>query len=409
VNGSTTDPGGTPDGRVPAAAHLSAADGPRAASVELRGLTKRFEDGTVAVHDVNLTVAPGELVALVGPSGCGKTTTLRMVNRLIEPTSGQILLDGVDVTGEDPVRLRRRIGYVIQQVGLFPHETVAANVATVPKLLGWDKARVAARVHELLDLVGLPAQDYARRYPHQLSGGQRQRIGVARALAADPPVLLMDEPFSAIDPIQRDRLQAEFLRVQAAVRKTVLFVTHDLAEAVRLADRIAVFREGGYLEQVASPAHLLGRPQTDFVARFVGADRALRRLAVTLLREDDVDPVGRLSSGTGLAMARAQVGSAEVALVDDDRYAWATDLGGTGSAGERARPLPEAVPVGTSLQEVLARLMATDAGLVPVSDGERLVGVMTPDGVHAALRRDLQDDLPAPRAAEPADLATEGP
>jgi osmoprotectant transport system ATP-binding protein len=409
VNGSTTDPGGTPDGRVPAAAHLSAADGPRAASVELRGLTKRFEDGTVAVHDVNLTVAPGELVALVGPSGCGKTTTLRMVNRLIEPTSGEILLDGVDVTGEDPVRLRRRIGYVIQQVGLFPHETVAANIATVPKLLGWDKARVEARVHELLDLVGLPAQDYARRYPHQLSGGQRQRVGVARALAADPPVLLMDEPFSAIDPIQRDRLQAEFLRVQAAVRKTVLFVTHDLAEAVRLADRIAVFREGGHLEQVASPAHLLGRPQTDFVARFVGADRALRRLAVTVLREDDVDPVGRLSSGTGLAMARAQVGSAEVALVDDDRYAWATDLGGTGSAGERARPLPEAVPVGTSLQEVLARLMATDAGLVPVSDGERLVGVMTPDGVHAALRRDLQDDLPAPRQAEPADLATEGP
>src|SRR3954452_196080 len=205
---------------------------------------------------------------------------MRMINRLVEPTSGRIYLDGDDISTVDRVALRRRIGYVIQQVGLFPHETVADNVATVPQLLGWDKKRTRARVAELLELVGLEPDRHAKRYPHELSGGQRQRVGVARALAADPPVLLMDEPFGAVDPVARDRLQAEFLRLQRQVHKTIVFVTHDIDEAIRLGDRIAVMREGGHLEQYADPATLLSSPATDFVADFVGSDRTLRRLSV---------------------------------------------------------------------------------------------------------------------------------
>ncbi|HJV09063.1 MAG TPA: ATP-binding cassette domain-containing protein, partial [Acidimicrobiales bacterium] len=233
--------------------------------IRLESLTKRWDNGQVAVDALDLEVGAGEITMLVGPSGCGKTTTLKMVNRLIEPTSGRIFLDGDDVTGADPVELRRRIGYVIQQVGLFPHLNVADNVATVPRLLKWDKERTRKRVDELLDLVGLDPSRYRRRYPHQLSGGQRQRVGVARALGVDPPVLLMDEPFGAIDPITRDRLQGEFLRLQGEVGKTILFVTHDLDEAVRLGDRIAVLREGGVLEQYAPPAEILGRPASPFV------------------------------------------------------------------------------------------------------------------------------------------------
>src|SRR5437660_624353 len=231
--------------------------------IRLDGVTKRYGDGTVAVLELSLEVAEGEVCVLVGPSGCGKTTTMRMINRLIEPTAGRIYLDGEDVTEADPVQLRRRIGYVIQQVGLFPHQTVAQNVATVPHLLGWDRHRVARRVDELLELVGLEPSGFASRYPSELSGGQRQRAGVARALAADPPVLLMDEPFGAIDPITRDRLQAEFLRLQEEVRKTVVFVTHDVDEAVRVGDRIAVMAEGGVLQQYATPPEILGEPASD--------------------------------------------------------------------------------------------------------------------------------------------------
>ena len=226
------------------------------------------DGGTAAVHALSMQIPAGQLVALVGPSGCGKTTTMKMINRLIEPTVGRILLGDDDVTEVNPVQLRRRIGYVIQNVGLFPHLSVEANVATVPRLLGWDKKRQRDRANELLELVGLDPTTFADRYPHQLSGGQRQRVGVARALGADPPVLLMDEPFSAIDPIARTRLQDEFLRVQREIRKTIVFVTHDLDEAVRLADRIAVFRQGGYLEQYDTPAALLGSPANDFVAGF---------------------------------------------------------------------------------------------------------------------------------------------
>ncbi|MFI7548742.1 ABC transporter ATP-binding protein [Micromonospora sediminimaris] len=263
----------------------------RAASITLDGIGKRYPDGTEAVRELSLHVDEGELVVLIGPSGCGKSTVLRMINRLIEPTEGRILLGDSDVTRVDPVKLRRQIGYVIQNVGLFPHQTVAANVATVPRLLGWAAGSVKRRVEELLELVGLDPAQFGRRYPHELSGGQRQRVGVARALAADPVVLLMDEPFSAVDPIVRTRLQEEFLRLQAEVRKTIVLVTHDLDEAVRLGDRIAVLSEGGRLEQYDTPAALLGAPATGFVREFVGADRGIRRLAVTPLTRDVLDPL----------------------------------------------------------------------------------------------------------------------
>jgi len=252
-----------------------------AAPIRLEGVRKVYPGGTEAVAELTLDVPAGELVVLVGPSGCGKSTILRMVNRLVEPSAGRIVLGDEDVTHADPVALRRRMGYVIQHVGLFPHQTVRTNVATVPRLLGWDSARVRARTEELLELVGLPPGTYADRYPHELSGGQRQRVGVARALAADPVVLLMDEPFSAVDAILRDRLQDEFLRLQATVRKTILFVTHDVDEAVRLGDRIAVLSDGGHLEQYDPPATLLAKPANDFVAQFVGSDRGVKRLGVT--------------------------------------------------------------------------------------------------------------------------------
>lgn len=270
---------------------------PRAASINLEGVGKRYPDGTEAVRQLSLEIRAGELVVLIGPSGCGKSTVLRMINRLVEPTSGRILLGGEEVTRVDPVVLRRRIGYVIQNVGLFPHQTVLANVGTVPRLLGWPRDRVRRRATELLELVGLDPGRFGRRYPHELSGGQRQRVGVARALAADPVVLLMDEPFSAVDPIVRTRLQEEFLRLQAEVRKTIVLVTHDLDEAIRLGDRIAVLSSGGRLEQYDTPAALLNAPASAFVRQFVGADRGIRALAVTPVTRDALDPAPADAAG----------------------------------------------------------------------------------------------------------------
>jgi osmoprotectant transport system ATP-binding protein len=290
----------------------------RAATITLDGVGKRYEDGTVAVGSLSLDVPAGDLVVLIGPSGCGKSTVLRMINRLIEPTNGRILLDGDDVTTADPVALRRRMGYVIQHVGLFPHQTIAANVGTVPRLVGWPRSKIADRVDELLELVGLEPGRYAKRYPHELSGGQRQRVGVARALAADPVVLLMDEPFSAVDPIVRVRLQDEFLRLQRTVRKTIVFVTHDLDEAVRLADRVAVLSEGGRLEQYATPADLLGRPGNEFVTSFVGSDRGIKRLSVTGIdtsRLRDVTTVDDPAAGPSVP-ATAVMRDALAALLD---------------------------------------------------------------------------------------------
>ena len=268
-----------------------------AAAVELRDVTKYYPGGQrAAVDGLTLTIPAGEVCVLVGPSGCGKTTALKMINRMIEPTDGEITIDGRDVRQLPPAQLRRGIGYVIQQVGLLPHLTVAANVATVPRLLEWERSRIGDRVHEMLDLVGLPADEYADRYPAELSGGQQQRVGLARALAADPPLMLMDEPFSAVDPITRDRLQGDFLALHRAVAKTVVFVTHDIDEAVRMADRVAVMRDGK-LVQYAPPSELLAHPVDDFVRDFVGADRALKRLALTRLDQLDLDPA--TTNGTG--------------------------------------------------------------------------------------------------------------
>ena len=296
--------------------------GEGAASVVFRNVTKRYPGSEApAVEDLSLDVPAGEICVLVGPSGCGKTTAMRMVNRTVEITAGEIEIGGTPVGARSPAQLRREIGYVIQQVGLFPHRTIAQNIATVPGLVGWEKDRIGARVTELLELISLPAE-VADRYPSQLSGGQQQRVGVARALAADPPVMLMDEPFGAIDPINRERLQNEFLRLQAEIRKTILFVTHDIDEAIKMGDRIAIMREGGHLAQFATPAELLMDPADEFVEDFVGADRALKRLA--LMRVSDVDlweaPLAFVGQDT--AEVRAKLAGAEVPwalLVDSGR------------------------------------------------------------------------------------------
>ncbi len=266
-------------------------------ALRLQNLTKRFPGASVdAVSDLSLALAEGTLTALVGPSGCGKTTTLRMINRLEEPTSGHIELFGRDVREQPLHELRRGIGYVIQHAGLFPHRTVAANIATVPKLLGWDKARIAARVDELVDLVGLDPS-ILKRYPAALSGGQQQRVGVARALAADPPVLLMDEPYSAVDPIVRTRLQEELIALQRRVRKTIVFVTHDIDEAIKLADNVALMRVGGELAQFGPPDELLRAPASPFAESFLGHERALRRLALRLVSDVQLQPLPAARGG----------------------------------------------------------------------------------------------------------------
>jgi osmoprotectant transport system ATP-binding protein len=253
-------------------------------------VVKRYAN-FVAVDHLSLEIKSGETVILVGPSGCGKTTSLKMINRLVEPTEGAILIDDRDTRTYDVNDLRRSIGYVIQQVGLFPHQTVAENIATVPRLLGWTKQRIAARVEELLELIALPPAEYARRLPSELSGGERQRVGVARALGADPNILLMDEPFGAIDPIARERLQNELLRLQSVVRKTIVFVTHDIDEAVKLGDRVALLSRGGVLEQFATPEELLANPQSEFVTGFLGEGPLVRRLALIPISEVSLQPL----------------------------------------------------------------------------------------------------------------------
>jgi osmoprotectant transport system ATP-binding protein len=319
--------------------------------IRLTGVGKTYADGTVAVHDLDLDVRRGELVVLVGPSGCGKSTTLKMINRLIEPTNGTIEIDGEDVTRKDPVKLRRSIGYVIQQIGLFPHQKIVTNVMTVPLLYGETKSTARKRALELMALVGLDPDTYADRYPHQLSGGQQQRVGVARALAANPPVLLMDEPFGAVDPIVRIRLQDEFLRIQRELGKTVVMVTHDIDEAVRMGDRVAVFATGGRLAQFTTPAELLGRPADDFVSEFVGSTRGLRRLAVTPIDPAHLEPLDGVSTGD----------------------------------------LAAAIDVDSSLEEALATLLRDDRPVVGVKQGAQFVGVLTPNGIHRALRESLRE------------------
>jgi osmoprotectant transport system ATP-binding protein len=273
--------------------------------IEITALTKQFPGAArPAVDHLTLTIPEGELCVLIGPSGCGKTTTMRIINRMIEPDSGTVLVGGRNIMDVDRVDLRRSIGYVIQQIGLFPHWTIADNIATVPRLLKWDEARVARRVDELLALVGMDPATYRDRFPRALSGGQRQRVGVARALAADPPVMLMDEPFGAIDPITRARLQGEFLKILRGLRKTIVFVTHDIDEALKMGDRIAILRDGA-LVQFGTPETILARPADAFVEAFVGTDRALKRLALVTARTAS-EPL------TGVAPARAIAGDASL-------------------------------------------------------------------------------------------------
>ncbi|MEV8523964.1 MULTISPECIES: ATP-binding cassette domain-containing protein [unclassified Streptomyces] len=368
--------------------------------IRFEQVSKVYPDGTTAVDDLSFEVTEGELVTLVGPSGCGKTTTMMMVNRLIEPTSGRILVEGEDIATLDPVKLRRRIGYVIQQVGLFPHRTVLDNTATVPALVGWKRARARARAAELLDLVGLDPATYGPRYPAQLSGGQRQRVGVARALAADPPVLLMDEPFGAVDPVVRERLQNEFLGLQATVRKTVLLVTHDIEEAVRMGDRMAVYGSGR-IEQFDTPASVLGAPSTSYVAQFVGSDRGLKRLSVTSVEPDDLEqpPVVRLGEPVGPAAARLRQEGARWAVVLSDSgelHGWVgvdeLSLAGAGSVADLARRMDAWVAVGAPLKQAFSEMLQYDAGWVAVLDGARFLGVLTPAKLHEALRRSVDAD-----------------
>ncbi|GGQ02158.1 ABC transporter ATP-binding protein [Streptosporangium pseudovulgare] len=352
-------------------------------------VTKRYPDGTVAVDDLSLEVPTGGITVFVGPSGCGKTTSLRMINRMIDPSEGRVLLDGVDVTTVDPPTLRRGIGYVIQQAGLFPHRKIVDNVATVPQLLGWDRRKARDRAMELLERVGLDT-GLANRYPFQLSGGQQQRVGVARALAADPPVLLMDEPFSAVDPIVRASLQDELLRLQAELHKTIVFVTHDIDEAVKLGDRVAVLQVGGHLAQLDDPATLLARPADGFVREFLGRDRGIRRLSFVPgaglgLRGDLTVPVS-----ADVASAR---GTAEpwLAVVDPDGgpLGWAATAGLPESGTFEAVPL---APYGTfvrdrdSLRAALdAALLSPSGNAIAVDDSGRAEGVVTREVLDEAL------------------------
>lgn len=346
-------------------------------------VTKRFDDGTIGVDDLSLTVEDGEVVVLVGPSGCGKTTTMRMVNRMIEPTSGTISVDGQDVMAADPAELRRNIGYVIQQIGLFPHRSTASNIATVPKLLGWDDRRISERVAELITTVGLP-EGVADRYPHQLSGGQRQRVGVARALATDPPTMLMDEPFGAVDPIVRSKLQNEFLRLQREVQKTIVFVTHDIDEAIKMGDRIAIMSEGGVLEQYDTPTNVLANPVNDFVVDFLGAERGLKRLALIPVSEVAADPGPLVHVGDSAETARknaADNGYDWVVVTEPDNtllgWQWVDDLNGSVTSDD-SRKFRNWVQAEDSLRAALDAMVSSRTGVaVRVSGGTRYEGILT--------------------------------
>jgi len=378
-------------------------------------VTKRYPDGTVAVDALDLAIPDGKIMVLVGPSGCGKTTSLRMINRLVEPTAGRVLLDGENVADVDPSRLRRGIGYVIQQTGLFPHRTVEDNIATVPLLNGWNKRRARDRAHELMDLVGLEQATMARRYPHQLSGGQQQRVGVARALAADPPVLLMDEPFSAVDPIVRAALQDELIRLQAELHKTVVLVTHDVEEAIKVGDLVAVFRPGGHLAQVDTPERLLGAPVDDYVRDFVGFDRGIRRLSFFPAAGLDLDTDTVLPATTTIADAIAaakQAGQTWLLVVD----AAGRPLGWAAAADLESAPAGAALaavelasvghtfrPDADSLRAALdATILSRTERAVAVDDHGQVIGTTSYERLRDAIRaaEDAADRRTGDRSAD---------
>jgi osmoprotectant transport system ATP-binding protein len=362
-------------------------ESPQASSVRYEEATKRYGDGAEpAVDRLTLEVPAGEICVLVGPSGCGKTTAMRMVNRTVEISEGDVLIGGHSVRDRNPAQLRREIGYVIQQIGLFPHRTINENIGAVPQLLGWKKDRIRARSKELLELIGLDPE-LGDRYPAQLSGGQQQRVGVARALAADPLVMLMDEPFGAIDPISRERLQNEFLRLQAEIRKTVLFVTHDIDEAIKIGDRIAVMREGGRVEQYATPAELLMAPATEFVEDFVGADRALKRLALMRVRDIDLWEAPLAFVGQATAEVRAKLAAPDVEvpyplLVDGERrpLGWLSgrDLERDVVPEQADSPLGPVLEGDDVMRDALADLLQAQSQYAPVVDRHgRIKGVLS--------------------------------
>ena len=378
------------------AASLGEDTAPGHTMIELQELTKRFPgQETPAVDRLDLKIPKGEIVVFVGPSGCGKTTSLKMINRIIEPTSGNIIMDGEDVTTINPNLLRRRIGYVIQQIGLFPHIRIGENVATVPNLLGWDKDRTSARVDELLEVVGLPPDQYRERFPKELSGGQRQRVGVARALAADPPVLLMDEPFGAVDPIVRGRLQEELLALQERVNKTIVLVTHDLDEAIRLSDRVALLNVGGILEQYASPDELLREPANDFVAEFIGEGRSMRRLSLTTVADVDLDAGSTVAPDASAAEALAQMDRFRtdwVGLVEDEVFIGWIARAAIDAAGPQAdlRTLERFQPAATTslrqtLHTALETIMNSTTLVAVVEDEGRFCGTITMERIHREL------------------------
>ncbi len=383
---------------------------PDAASLEFRDVTKRYPGAEhPAVDDLSLEVAAGEICVLVGPSGCGKTTAMRMVNRLIDITEGDILVGEQSVRDRKPSELRREIGYAIQQTGLFPHHTVGDNIATVPKLLGWDKDRIRERVDELIELISLDPDEVRDRFPAQLSGGQRQRIGVARSLAADPRILLMDEPFGAIDPINRERLQNEFLRLQAKLSKTVVFVTHDIDEAIKMGDRIAVMRAPGKLAQYATPAEMLLNPANEFVEQFVGADRALKRLALQRVRDIDLWKVAHARVGDRVREVRTRIEDSdlELAMLLDDEgrpQHWLDERELQGETVE-ADSGPEATPVvelDDVLRDALGYLLSAETQFGPVvDDAGRMVGVLSMEVISHALH------MPADQVRSSTDLIPE--
>jgi len=381
----------------PAQTSTASPAGRQAATLELRDVVKRYPgQEEPAVDHLSLEVPAGEICVLVGPSGCGKTTAMRMVNRMVEITDGDILVGGQSVTDRTPYELRREIGYVIQQVGLFPHLTIADNIATVPKLLGWDRDRIAARVEELLQLVQLDPEQTRDRYPAQLSGGQRQRIGVARALATDPPLMLMDEPFGAIDPINRERLQNEFLRLQVELRKTIVFVTHDIDEAIKMGDRIAILREGSRIAQYDTPEQILTAPADDFVADFIGSGASLKRLNLSRVRDIELSqwPTVHVGSDRVAVLETLRASDKGAALVLDEqrrprRWVSAADL-----QREDGRPLdqigllPEAVvePQAT-LNDALNELISANYSVAIVVDSTGAYqGIVDIDHINEAIR-----------------------
>ncbi|MFF3768449.1 betaine/proline/choline family ABC transporter ATP-binding protein [Streptomyces sp. NPDC001922] len=381
------------------------------ATIELEQLTKRYPGGSVpAVDGVDLHINAGEIVILVGPSGCGKSTLLKMINRLIEPTSGRIRIGGEDVTGIDPVRLRRTIGYAIQASGLFPHMTVAENIALVPRMVGWPKAKVKDRVEEMLDLVGLDPGEFRGRYPRRLSGGQQQRVGVARALAADPPVLLMDEPFGAVDPITRDHLQDELIRLQHELHKTIVFVTHDFDEAIKLGDRIAVLREQSHIAQFDTPEAILTNPADDFVSGFVGAGAALKRLNLTRVRDVEIAdfPTVTVDDPLDTILERLQSSNTNELLLLDQRgrpYKWLRRgdlLRAQGSLARAGALIQDTVTRDATLHDALEAVLVDSSGRVAVT-GRRgeYAGVVDMETLLNTVHEMLEADRLA--ATEPPD------